>query len=83
MEKVLISLKVPAVQRTFDLFVPISLEIETLTHIIAGGVEELCGGHYVSSQKEVLVFYDPPLLPDPSCSLADYGARDGMVMALM
>ncbi len=83
MDKVLICLLVPPAKRSFDLFVPMDLDIGTLTRVIADGVEELCRGYYVSSHEEMLSRKDPDLLLNPFRTLASYGVRDGAVLVLL
>jgi hypothetical protein len=83
MDKILVCLFVPAVQQSFDLFVPPDLEIGKLTSVIAGGVEELCRGQYVSSHEEMLSQKDPDLLLNPFRTLASYGIKDGAELIML
>lgn len=82
MEKKLISLYVPAAQEKFDVFVPIDVEIATLTELMADGVDELCGGRYNRSREEMLTQKNPDMLLRPEKTLADYGIEDGEELVL-
>lgn len=83
MEKIIIRVTVPAVSRTFDVFVPLDLEIFQLTKIIVRGVEELCDGAYISSGKEMLNLKKNKLLFNPELTLYSYGIKDGTEIYLI
>lgn len=82
MDKILIGLQVPAVGEWFDIFVPVELDISTVTKLLADGVAELCGGRYICSGQEMLVRKEPATLLDPNRALAEYGIRDGEQLVL-
>ncbi len=83
MEKILIKLFVPAINRTFDLFVPVDLEIAELVRVIVSGVDYLCNGLYVPSNEEMLNAKDPNILFDPNLTLYSYGIKDGSELILI
>jgi len=77
LDKVLVRLTVPAVNRTFDVFVPLDLNIAELTKVFVRGVEYLCDGSYVSSKKEKLNLKSADVLLNPALTLFHYGLKDG------
>ncbi len=83
MEKILIKLFIPAVNRSFDLFVPVDLEIGELTKIIVNGVEYMCNGVYVPSNEEMLNSKEGHILFNPSLTLDSYGITDGAELILI
>jgi len=83
LEKVLVCLYVPAVNRTFDIFVPLDLEIGELTKVLVNGVEYMCNGSYVPSKKEILNLQDPDVLLNPYSNLYSYGVKDGAKLVLI
>lgn len=83
MDKLLIRLWVPAVQETFDLFVPADMTISELIKVLVRGVEDLCGGKYESSRREMLNSADPDLLLHPDRTLSYYGIKNGAELVLM
>ena len=83
MEKILVGLFVPAVNRHMDLFVPQNSRIGSLTEILAKGVSDLSDGRYCVSGCELLSLKDPDALLNPALTLADYGIQDGAQLILM
>lgn len=83
MRKVLIKLYVPAINKTFDLFAPLDLEIEKLIEILVNGVIDLTDDEYFKSNQETLNIKKSQLLLDPKCTLTDYGVDDGAEIMLI
>lgn len=83
MRKILVRLFVPSVNRTFDLFVPLDLEIGKLTQVIVSGVIYLCNGSYISSNEEMLNLKDPSAFLDPRLTLFNYGIKDMAELVLI
>ena len=83
MDKLLVRLLVPVVQNCFDLFVPRDMEITTLTALMVEGVETLYKGRFSTSEPAVLLQKDLNLVFDPSCTLMDYGVKDGTLLVLL
>ncbi|MCC8072612.1 MAG: EsaB/YukD family protein [Clostridiales bacterium] len=77
MDKILIQLTIPAVNREFDVFVPLDLSIGELTEIIVKGVEDLCDGAYIPSGNEMLNLRENRAPLNPLLTLYSYGIKDG------
>lgn len=82
MEKILICLKVPAISRSFDLFVPIDMKISELISVITKGVVEMSNNSYIASNEENLNLKNNILL-DPQFTLQSYGIKDGEIIYLI
>lgn len=82
MGKILICLKVPAISRSFDLFVPIDMKIDELTKIITKGVVEMSNNSYIASNQENLNLNNNILL-NPQLTLQSYGIKDGAIIFLI
>lgn len=83
MEKLLISLIVPALERRYDLFVPQDVPIRKVIEVMINGVRDLSDEQYQTSGREMLMSdrYDLPLREDqPLCA---YGIRDGETLILI
>lgn len=76
MDKILICLQVPAISRSFDLFVPLDMKINELTEVIVKGVVEMSNNSYISSNEESLNLKNNTLL-NPCFTLKAYGIKDG------
>ncbi len=76
MDKILICLQVPAIGRSFDVFVPLDMKINELTEIMVKGVVEMSNNSYISSHEENLNLKNNILL-NPMFTLQSYGIKDG------
>ncbi|MDY4111007.1 MAG: hypothetical protein SOY48_09025 [Eubacterium sp.] len=76
MDKILICLQVPAISRSFDVFVPLDMNINDLTQVLVKGVIEMSDNSYISSKEENLNLKNNVLL-NPSLTLQSYGIKDG------
>ncbi len=76
MDKILICLQVPAISRSFDVFVPLDMKINELTEVIVKGVVEMSDNSYISSNEENLNLKNNILL-NPLLTLQSYGIKDG------
>lgn len=54
MNKVLIEVKLPAAELSYDIFVPDSMQIGTLTALTAAVFSRLSGGVYTAGEQAVL-----------------------------
>ena len=76
MDKIIICLQVPAISRSFDIFVPLDMKINELTEVIVNGVVEMSDNSYISSNEENLNLKNNILL-NPRLTLQSYGIKDG------
>ncbi len=76
MDKILICLQVPAISRSFDVFVPLDMNINELTEVLVKGVIEMSDDSYISSKEENLNLKNNILL-NPTLTLQSYGIKDG------
>ena len=83
MEKILVKLRVPVIQNSYDLLVNPDMNIGELTKVLAKSVDDLSGGKYVPSGMEMLNQITPDILLDSGKSLRIYGIRDGDELALI
>lgn len=82
MQKVIIGLYVPAIQEKFDVYVPLDMQIDQLLHLLAKGVAELSGGHYIPSKQGFLTQKEPDRTLRADKTLEDYGLGDGSQLVL-
>ena len=83
MEKLLITLVVPALEQRYDLFVPQDVPIRTVIEVMVNGVRDLSDERYQSSGREMLMSprFDLPLQAEQT--LCAYGIRDGEILILI
>ena len=77
MEKVLIHLSVPAVQESFDLFIPQEITIKQIITSMTEGIFEMTHHRYTASGKEMLILEDSTVPLCPENTLNQYGIQDG------
>ena len=73
MDKILICLQVPAISRSFDVFVPLDMNINELIEVLVKGVIEMSD---ISSNEEKLNLKNNILL-NPALTLQSYSIKDG------
>lgn len=83
MEKILIDLYVPSIQKTYNLMVPDSMDCKELTQLLAQAVENLAGGKYYASEQEVLFSQKQQLVLKSGNDLKDYSIGQGDVLYLL
>lgn len=76
MDKILICLHVPAISRSFDVFVPLDMNINELIEVLVKGVIEMSDNSYISSNEENLNLKNNILL-NPALTLQSYSIKDG------
>ena len=83
MEKVLVELFVPSIQKSFELMVPQDIPISRLTGVLADGVKQMCPERFSPFGRETLIIREFSRPLNPSKRLCDYGASDGTRLVLM
>lgn len=77
MARVLIALRAPTLDRSFDMFLPDDVTIGELIPIICDGLAQITNGYYQKSGAELLCMKDPDKLLNPDKTLSDYNVRSG------
>lgn len=83
MQRILIGLFVPAVNKHYDVFVPTGLDLRSLSDLLSNGVAELSDGRYSPSRLEMLTLKEPETLLRPDRCLDDYNIEDGAELILI
>ena len=83
MEKLLVDLSVPTIQKNFEILVPQDVPIRTITAVIADGVKNLCPSRYTPSGNETLLIMTLPQPLNPDLRLCDYSLRHGTKLVLL
>ena len=83
MREILVKLGVPALNGSFDVFVPTELEIGELVEILVSGVRDLSNGKYYQSGHEQLAMKSPEMLLDPTRTLGEYSVPECAELMLL
>lgn len=77
MNKLLITLEIPSMGESFDLFAPGFLEIGMLIPLLTEAVAELSGHRFTPSGQELLCSEKGKTLFCPDRTLGEYGVKNG------
>lgn len=77
MDKILITLEVPALDQCFDVYIPNFLTIDELVPLLAQGLKEISEQLYTISGTELLCQCKTNKVMGNKYTLADYGVENG------
>lgn len=77
MDKLLVNIYIPALEKNYDMFIPNFLPIGTVIELIGQMIEEVSDHKYISSGQEFLCFVDKNILLKQNMTLQEYGVRNG------
>lgn len=80
--KVLVTIKVPMIERTYDIYVPISKNIKVIKGLLVDTIHELSEGHFPKKQSVILMRRDGTVLND-KLILKDCNIKNGYVLTLI
>ena len=83
MEKRMIQLDVPAIGKTYDIWVPKQVPVSEVSRTLALGVKEMSDGMYFPSGREMIIDLKAQRLLNPACTLEDYNIGDGDELLLV
>ena len=83
MEKVLVALHIPVLEKCYDIWLPDFLPVGALVQQIIRAVEELTSGLYIPSGTEALCLMDAEVVMERERTLAQYGVRMGERIAVI
>lgn len=81
--KILVNVHIPAISEKYDVLVPNSLRIKTVTFLIASTVEGLSGHRYAASGEECLCSVEKNILLRQNATLEKYGIKNGDHLIMM
>ena len=77
MDKIIIHLIIPAIEKDFDVKIPVHMTIGDLTGLLVKAVEEVSEQHYVSSGEEVLCLREKRIILHQDLTVKQYGIQNG------
>ena len=83
MNKILVEVYVPTIEKKYDVLLPINKKIHQIISLMVKAINELCGGYYTPSTMPIL--YDKLTAKpyDVNLSLASSDIRNGTELILM
>ena len=83
MEKVLVEIFVPALQKSFDVFLPLTGKMSEVQTLVAGALSRLSEGKYLASKDSILCDAKTGTIYDINATIQDLGIQNGSKMMLM
>lgn len=83
MQKLLIDVEVPAIQRTFEVNVPDNLSVGKTISLLSKLVSEQSNGLFVPSENDVLYKKSDNRIMNNDCTLLDYHVLNGDKLVLL
>jgi hypothetical protein len=77
MEKILVTLFVPAVNSKFDVLLPSFLKVQDVIPLLTEALSDLTQQRYVTSGAEVLCCYERSIIFDRTFTIEECGVRHG------
>ncbi len=81
--KVLVHLKVPEIDESYDLFVPINIRIGTLVNLVSKSVNELSGNIFELKEGRLLYNIENSQAYDYNFLVRETNIRNGTTVVLM
>jgi len=83
MNKVLVKLYVPTIEKQYDIWLPINKKVNKITNMLIKSVNELCGGYYVPLKSTMLYDKNSAEPYDRNLNVKENNIRNGTEMILI
>ena len=80
--KVLLTIKVPMIEKSYDIYVPISKNVKVVKTLLVDTIHELSEQHFPKKTNVILMKRDGTVLNDKAI-LKDCGIKNGYVLTLI
>jgi len=80
--KILITVKVPMIEKEYDIYIPISKNIKVASDLLVDTIHELSEGHFPKKDKVSLLLSDGSMLSNNS-TVKECGLKNGDVIVLI
>ena len=80
--KILVTIKVPMLEKSYDIYVPISKNVKVVKELLVDTIHELSEGHFPKKNGVILMKRDGTLLNDKAV-LKDCNIKNGYVLTLI
>lgn len=83
MEKILIEVFVPAIEKTFDVYIPPTLKMHEVEMLLSSAISELSSGYFAKSPDTVLCERKNGIIIDINKSASELGLQNGSNLMLI
>lgn len=83
MNKVLVNVYVPMLNKSYDMFIPAQSQLFEVTELVKKAVAELSEGQFIPSQETVLAFKKSGAIPDINRTVFELEIGNGTKLMLI
>lgn len=83
MDKILIEVYVPSIEKTFDVYIPKNLKMFEIESLVSNSIAELSSGYFAKSSDTVLCDRKNGLVLDINKSASELGLENGSTLMLI
>ena len=82
MNKILVTIVVPMIEKTYDVYIPVSKNVKITIDLLSQTINELTDGHFPIKEKYILMDSNGILL-DKKKNIKDNGVKNGDKLILI
>lgn len=83
MDKILVDVRVPAIERNFDIWVPVESNLEEVKLLISATIEALYGECFKMQEKSIICSIDRNMVYPRGANLLQLGIQNGERLVLI
>ena len=83
MEKVLVEVFVPVLERTFEIFIPLSSPMYEVLELMKRAVREMSDGSFVADKNTTVCYREDGTIVNINVSVYELGIRNGSKLMLI
>lgn len=83
MNKVLVKLYVPVIEKEYDIWLPINKKVHKIVNLLEKSVNELCGGYYTPSKTPMLYDKNSSKPYNMNLNVKDNNIKNGAELILI
>lgn len=83
MDKILVELYIPVINRSYDVYLPLASKMHEVEGLLSSAIREISEGYFVASLDTVLCDRDTGTVLDINKSALELGLRNGSKLMLI
>lgn len=83
MDKVLVEVYVPVIERTFDFFIPLQSQMSEVVELMKKGIVDLTDGVFICDEKSCICHRDSGAIININKSVLELGIKNGSRLMLI
>lgn len=83
MDKVLVEVYVPVIEKTFDFFIPLQSQMSEVVELMKKGIVDLTDGFFICDEKSCICHRDSGAIININKSVLELGIKNGSRLMLI